>query len=68
MTLNELKKMARWGIVKWCSGLPQDGDYDDPEIITDRWAGEGATPQDGDYAVIFIFHNRNEESEVKGGR
>lgn len=61
MTLKELKKMARWGINKWCSQLPQDGDYREPEIITDRWAGDGRTPQDGDYAVIMIFHNRNEE-------
>lgn len=61
MTLQELKKMARWGIAKWCDELPQDGDYGDPEIITDRWAGSGSTPQDGDYAVIIVFHNRNEE-------
>ena len=61
MTLNELKKMARWGIAKWCSKMPQDGDYGEPEIITDRWPGNGRTPQDGDYVVIMIFHNRNEE-------
>lgn len=23
MTLQELKKMARWGIAKWCNELPQ---------------------------------------------
>ena len=61
MTLQELKKMARRGIAKWCDELPQDGDYAAPEIITDRWAGNGCTAQDGDYAVVFIFHNRNEE-------
>ena len=65
MTLQEIKKKARREIAKWCSELPQDGDYVDPEIITDRWAGRGCTPQDGDYVVIFIFHNRNEEGGVK---
>ena len=42
-----------------------DGDYGEPEIITDRWAGSGSTPQDGDYAVVFIFHNRSEEGGAK---
>lgn len=66
MTLQELKKMARWGIGKWCSRLPQDGDYREPEIITDRWPGDGGcTPQDGDYAVIMIFHNNNEDGVAK---
>lgn len=64
MTLKELKRMARWGIGKWCSRLPEDGDYADPEIITDRWSGMGSTPADGDYAVIMIFHNNKEESGV----
>lgn len=65
MTLQELKKTARREIAKWCDELPQDGDYADPEIITDRWAGEGSTPQDGDYAVIMIFHNRKENGGIK---
>ena len=65
MTLQELKKMARRGIAKWCDGLPQDGDYREPELITDRWAGNGRTPQDGDYALIVLFHNRNEEGGAK---
>jgi len=61
VTLQELKKMARRRIAKWCDRLPKDGDYGDPDIITDRLAGSGSTPKDGDYAVIFIFHNRNEK-------
>lgn len=66
MNLQELKKMTRQKIAKWCNGLPQDGDYRDPELITDRWAGDGRTPQDGDYAVVLIFHNRNEEGGNNG--
>lgn len=61
MTLKELKKMARWGIAKWCqTHLPVDGDYREPEIITDRVPGNGRTANDGDYVVIFIFNNRQE--------
>lgn len=60
MTINELIKMARRGIAKWCRQMPEDGDYGEPEIITDRWSGEGSTPQDGDYVVIMIFHNKKE--------
>jgi hypothetical protein len=65
MTLQELKNVARRNIVKWCNELPQDGDYKEPEVITDRMSGCGA-PQDGDYVVIMMFHNRKEkmESEV----
>ena len=63
MTLKELKKMARWGIGKWCDiNLPPDGDYAEPEIITDRVSGEGRTPADGDYAVVMIFHNGKKEA------
>ena len=65
MTLQELKKMARWWIAKWCDRLLQDGDYADPDIITDRLAGNGATPQDGEYAVIFVFHNRKAEGDAE---
>ena len=60
MTLQELKKAARRSIADWCNGLPQDGNYIEPELITDRFAGNGS-PQDGDYAVIMIFHNKNEK-------
>ena len=64
MTLQELKKMARRGLGKWCDDLPHDGDFNPPEIITDRVSGEGAAPRDGDYAVIMIFHNNKEGSEA----
>ena len=67
MTIKELKKMARWGIAKWLDKLPDDGDYREPEIITDRMSGQGAV-EDGDYVVIFIFHNNKEEKEDIGGR
>lgn len=60
MNINELIKMARWGITKWCRQMPKGGDYAEPEIITDRWPGNGRTPQDGDYVVIMIFHNKKE--------
>ena len=60
MTLKELKKIARRGITQWCNGMPEDGDYREPEIITDRWSGAGSC-RDGDYAVIMIFHNKKEE-------
>lgn len=62
MTLQELKKVARREIAEWCNELPQDGDYEEPELIVDRMSGDGA-PQDGDYAVIMIFHNKNEKKE-----
>lgn len=67
MTLKELKTMARWGIVKWCDKvLPKDGDYIDPEIRTDRISGRSpGTPNDGDYVVMFIFHNSNEGEKKK---
>lgn len=68
MTLTELKRMARWGIGKWCDRLPHDGDYRDPEIITDRWSGNGATPADGDYVVVMVFHNKNEEGDGDGSK
>ena len=64
MTLKELQKMARRCVGKWCGMLQDDGDYGDPEIITDRWSGLGATPADGDYVVTMIFHNRK---EAEGG-
>ena len=64
LTLKELKRKARFAIGKWCNDLPEDGDYAEPEVITDRWSGEGTTPKDGDYAVIMIFRNNKEESEV----
>ena len=58
MTLNELKKMARWGIAKWLDRLPKDGDYDDtPKIVSHLRTGKSP---DGDYAVTFIFHNKKE--------
>ena len=65
MTLKELKRMAKWGIGKWCDDLPHDGDYSDPEIITDRWSGNPGVPRDGDYAVIMIFHNEKESEAMK---
>lgn len=33
--------------------------------MTLRWPGNGGTPQDGDYVVIMIFHNRNNEGDAK---
>ena len=61
MTLKELKAMARWGAGRWCdTNLPKDGDFRDPEIITDRVSGIGMVPDDGDYAVIFVFHNNKQ--------
>lgn len=65
MTIKELKKMARREIAKWLDGLPDDGDYSEPEAITDRMSGQGAA-EDGDYAVTFIFHNKKEAKEDGG--
>ena len=62
MTLKELKKSATRAVRKWCNLLPDDGDYREPELISDRMNVGG----DGDYALIVIFHNRNDEQK-KGG-
>lgn len=60
MTLKELKKSARRCVGKWCDyALPEDGDFNAPEVITDRVSGNGCVA-DGDYAVILIFHNNKE--------
>lgn len=62
VTHKEIKAMARWGIAKWCDiYLPKDGDYRDPEIVTDRVPTNGRTVNDGDYAVVMIFHNNKLE-------
>lgn len=60
MTLKELKVVASRCIRGWCDGMPKDGDYREPEVITERWSGTGCKA-DGDYVVILIFHNKNEE-------
>lgn len=67
MTHKELKTMARWGVAKWCDiYLPHDGDYGDPQVIADRTPGNGRTPDDGDYVMTILFHNKKNTKERKG--
>ena len=64
MTHKELKAMARWGVAKWCDiYLPHDGDYGDPQVIMARSPGNGRTPDDGDYVMTMVFHNKKNAKE-----
>jgi hypothetical protein len=54
-----LKKVTAKEVREWIDELPDDGEFCDPELISDRWSGVGS-PNDGDYALIIIFHNKKE--------
>ena len=59
MNIKDLKTMSAWGVKKWIDTvLPKDGDYADPQIITDRKSAAG-----GDYVLIFVFHDNSIKNE-----
>lgn len=65
MTLGQLKKAATSEVREWLRGLPSDGDYTAPELITDKWGGTDGGTGDGDYALIVLFHNNAEAEKFK---
>ena len=59
MNIKDLKTMSAWGVKKWIdTTLPKDGDYREPQIITDRKGAEV-----GDYVLTFVFHDNSIKSE-----
>lgn len=57
MTIQELKNATAKEVRRWINSLPSDGDFCEPELVTDIFNEEGHV---GDYSLVVIFHNRSE--------